>query len=71
MKTLNTIINEAQNKALNNVIQEAQKNKMQYHQVSEVHAKALLNNDKKVFGFVNGVIIEISTLDQAELYYID
>ena len=71
MKTENTIINEAQNNALKNVMQEAHKNKMQYHQVSEVHAKALLNNNKKVFGCVNGVIVEITSLDQSELFYID
>ena len=59
MKTENTIINDAQ------------KNKMQYHQVSEVHAKALLNNGKKVFGYVNCEIVEFSTLDQSELFYID
>lgn len=59
MKTENTIINEAQ------------KNKMQYHSISEVHAKALLNNDKKVFGSVNGFIEEITNVDQAETYYID
>ena len=59
MKTENTIINEAQ------------KNKMQYHSISEVHAKALLDKDKKVFGSVNGFIEEITNVEQAETYYID
>ena len=67
----NAKINEAQNNALNNVLKEAHKNKMQFHQITEVHAKALLNNDKKVFGSVNGFIEEITNVEQAELYYID
>jgi pSer/pThr/pTyr-binding forkhead associated (FHA) protein len=67
----NAKIKEAQNNVLNNVLKEAHKNKMQFHQISEVHAKALLNNDKKVFGSVNGFIEEITNVEQAELFYID
>lgn len=44
---------------------------MQYHSITEVHAKALLNNNKKVFGLINGLIVQITSLDQSELFYID
>lgn len=65
----------AQNEALQKCIIEAQKNSMQYHEVSRLHAEALLKvGNVKVFGFTpSGFVLipSISELTNFEKYFID
>ena len=71
LKTENTKINEVQKKALKKSTIEAQKNKMQYHSISEVHASALLNNQKPVFGIIENKIVPITNINESQTYFID
>lgn len=69
-------IQEVQNNALNKVVATAQKSLLNnnYFEVSKIHAIALINNQKKVFGFGSGTYIQIKNLQQLENftnYFID
>lgn len=61
-------IQEVQNNFLNRVVTAAQKSQLNnnYFEVSKVHAIALVNNKKNVFGFGSGKYIKIETIDQLE-----
>lgn len=61
-------IQEVQNNFLNKVVTAAQKSQLNnnYFEVSKVHAIALVNNKKNVFGFGSGTYIKIETIDQLE-----
>ena len=79
MNSLDKKINAAQNEVLNNCVKEAKKmhNKefMKMHEISEVHAKALLNvGNVKVYGFTpSGFVLipSISELTNFQTYFID
>lgn len=69
-------IQELQNNALNKVVATAQKSLLNhnYFEISKTHAIALINNQKKVFGFGSGMYIKIENLQQLENftnYFID
>lgn len=69
-------IQELQNNALNKVVYTAQKSLLNnnYFEISKTHAIALINNDKKVFGFGAGMYIKIENRQQLENftnYFID
>lgn len=69
-------IQELQNNALNKVVATAQKSLLNYNyfEISKTHAIALINNQKKVFGFGSGMYIKIENLQQLENftnYFID
>jgi hypothetical protein len=79
MNSLDLKINAAQNEVLNNCVKEAKKmyNKefMKMHEISEVHAKALLNvGNIKVYGFTTSgfvVLDSISEFTNFQTYFID
>lgn len=61
-------IQEVQNNVLNKVVSTAQKSLLNhnYTEVSKVHATALINNQKNVFGFQSGSYLKIENVQQIE-----
>jgi len=63
-------INEVQREILQRSVKEARKSllNMNYTEISKVHAKALINNKVKVYGFQLGSYILISNLENLEAF---
>lgn len=59
-----------ENESLRNISNEAL-NSMEFHEVSELHAMALINNNKPVFSLLNGKIKRIYSILNIEKFYID
>lgn len=69
-------LQQLQNSALKKCVIEAQKSRLNhnYTEVSKLHAKALVNNQKSVYGFGSGAYIKIENVEQLENftnYFID
>ena len=69
-------LQQLQNNALKKCIIEAQKSRLNhnYTEVSKLHATALINNNKNVFGFQSGTYQKIENVQELENftnYFID
>jgi len=77
MKTETYQFANAQNEALQKCVIEAQKQSMQYHEVSRLHAEALLKNGKHIFVCLAGNFFKIEGIENLNdylpttLFYID
>lgn len=69
----NTKINELQSNSLKTCANEALKGTMQFHEVSEIHAKSILNNGGKVYGLGSDGLTPLSlgNFTEFEKYFID
>lgn len=63
-------IEEVQRDILNRSVKEARKSllNMNYTEISKIHAKALINNKIKVFGFQLGTYILIENVESLEAF---
>ena len=63
-------IEEVQRDILNKSVKEARKSllNMNYTEISKTHAKALINNKVKVFGFQLGTYILIDNVENLEAF---
>jgi hypothetical protein len=69
-------LQQLQNNALNKCVIEAQKSRLNhnYTEVTKIHAIALINNQKNVFGFQSGSYLKIENLQELQNftnYFID